>query len=122
MTPELEWYVWREDFNRRQIVRFNVFAHGSFMEDLKKAARKYKDTEREQFEEAMRRSLMYYFWSKCEHEVVIDHWPPKHDDENWPSRKVDVYEQVWMNWVPFCDYVWARRAVLRRRKKKEAEG
>ena len=116
---ELEWYVWHEDWGRREIVRYNVFSNGSFMEDLKKAARKYKDDQREDFEEAMRKSLMFWCWCKCEHEVVVDHWPPSEDKKRWPYRKTDVFEQVWMNWIPFCDYVWARRSVLRRRKKRE---
>ena len=112
---ELTWNVYIGDTNGRRIAVYNIFRHGYFLEDLKKAARKYKDTEREEFCEQMRKDLMYYYWSKCEWEVIIDHWP--HWD-TFKDKKVDVYEQVRMNWEPFCEYVWNHRAVLRRREKK----
>jgi hypothetical protein len=112
---ELTWNVYIGDSNAKTIKIHNVFNHGYFLECLKKAARKYKDTERDLFCEQMRKDLLYYYWSKCEWEVVIDHWP--HWDK-FNSEKVDVYSQVRMNWEPFCEYVWAHRAVLRRREKK----
>ena len=118
MGKTLEWNVYVSEFNGREIVIHNVFDHRRLMDDLKKAARKYKDTEREEFCEQMRKDLMYYYWSKCEWEVIIDHWP--HSDR-LNDRKVDVYEQIRLNWEPFCDYVWSRRAVLRRREKKGAD-
>lgn len=114
-NTKLTWNVYVGHFNRRTIEIFNIFNHSRFLEDIKKIARAYKDTQREEFCEHMRKELLYYFWSKCEWEVIIDHWPPKAD---FHDKKVDVYEQVRLNWEPFCDYVWAHRAVLRRREKK----
>ena len=46
---------------------------------------------------------MYYFWARCEYEVVISGWPPAHGDVD---RKVDIYEQLMLNWYAFVDYVW----------------
>lgn len=119
---ELEWNVYVGEYNSGEIEQYNIFHHGRFMDDLRKEAKKHKDSEREDFEERMRRLLMYYFWSKCEWEVVIDHWPQREDKDRWKPRHIDVYEQVWQNWIPFCDYVWARRAVLRRRNRRAGEG
>jgi hypothetical protein len=119
----LEWYVYITPLSGRVDQKpkaFNVFTHGRFMEDVKKAARKYRDREREQFEEQLRRELMYYFWSKCEWEIVLTRWPPfETSDErfNRTSEKVDVYDQVMLNWDRFREYVWANRAELRRREK-----
>ena len=115
----LEWNVFVSDFNHREIKTHNVFNHWRFMEDLKKIARKYRDRERDKFEEQMRRDLMYYYWSKCEWEIIIDHWPPFKDGDY--SSKVDVWDQIEMNWRIFCDYVWAHRAELRRKEKKDAD-
>lgn len=47
-------------------------------------------------EERLRSECMYYFWSKCEYEVVIQGWPNK-DTE----KKIDVYEQLEANWNIF---------------------
>lgn len=119
---ELEWNVYVSEVSSGEIRQYNVFHHGRFMEDLRKEAKKHKDSEREDFEERMRRLMLYYFASKCEWEVVVDHCPQHEDKDRWKSRKVDVYEQVWQNWIPFCDYVWQRRAVLRRRNRRAGEG
>ena len=75
----LEWNVYISNFNGKRIEKYNVFDHLGFLDDLKKAARKYRDREREQFEDQMRRDLMYYFWSKCEWEIILSHWPPRQD-------------------------------------------
>lgn len=113
---ELTWNVYVGNSNRRTIEEYNIFTHDYFLDGLKKIARSYKDTQREEFCEHMRKELLYYFWSRTQWEVIIDHWPHK---DNYYDKKVDVYEQVRLNWEPFCDYVWAHRAVLRRREKKE---
>ena len=109
----LEWNVYMEDFNNRRIKTHNVFSHGGFLADLKKAARKYRDREREQFEAELSQSLMYWYWCKCEWEIILSDWPPS---EQFNKKKVDVYDQVVMNWPVFCDYVWAHRAELRRKE------
>lgn len=110
----LEWNVYVGGVNSRRIEVYNIFEHGGFLEDCKKAARKYAK-DREKFETELRTSLAYRFWSKCEWEVIIDHWP--HHDA-WKDKKVDVHEQVMLNWDRFADYVWRNAAVLRRRQKK----
>lgn len=109
----LAWNVFREDFNARCIKVFNIFDHFSFREACGKAARKYKD-DREKFTEEVRRSLMYFFWSKCEYEIILSSWPPDHRGD-FQNRKVDVYEQVMLNWPLFAEYVWQNRKELTRK-------
>ena len=110
----LEWNVYVSNFNRKKIEVHNVFEHTRFLEDCKAAARKYSK-DKAAFAEAVRKDLMYYYWSKCEWEVIIDHWPPRSDVD---CIKVDVYDQVVLNWDRFIDYVWEHAAELRRREKK----
>ena len=111
---DLVWNVYVGNFNSGRIEVHNVFDHFRVWQDLCKAARKYKDSERPLFEEEVRKTMMYYYWSKCEWEVIIDHWP--HSDRR-KDLKVDVYDQLRLNWRIFCDYLWENRAVLRRREK-----
>ena len=53
---------------------------------------------------------MYWFWSKSEWEIIIDHWCGKKDAK---SANVDVYDQVKLNWSRFCEYVWEHKGELR---------
>lgn len=77
------------------------------------------------------RKLMYYFWSKSEYEVIITSWPPyieiekidkmKSEVEDYNSKwgrkpfrvninldvaeKIDIYDQVQLNFESFIDYI-----------------
>ena len=97
----LVWNVFYHDMNRNEIKTFNVFQHGGFREDIQKHFKKYKD--KTVFTEELRRSLFYYFCSKCEWEVIIAPWCGGKGTED---IKVDVYWQVMNNWEIFLDYVW----------------
>lgn len=127
----LEYYVYHHNFNKRSIEKFNVFNHRRFYEDVKKDLKKCKT--KEEFAERLRLNLFYYYGSKCEWEVVITSWPPrikikelerlnsereellkKYDREPYNlyikpdiAEKIDVYEQVMLNWDLFVDYVWS---------------
>ena len=68
------WNVYVSCFNKGEIDTFNVFNHAGFYDDCVKAKRKFRD-DKEGFAEEVRRSLMYYFWSKCEWEIILSHWP-----------------------------------------------
>lgn len=128
----LVWNVFSGNYNTKQIEVENIFEHDGFMEDVKKAL---KETDKNVFEEKLRQSLSYYFWGKCEYEVVITSWPPYIDREDIESmqceieenekrygtkplrlnprltveKKIDIYEQVRLNWDVFADYVWSQK-------------
>lgn len=70
----LSWNVYIGDFNSGKIKCWNIFNHWFFYDSCVKAKKKYKDN-MEGFAEDVRSNLMYYFWSKCEYEVVIQPWP-----------------------------------------------
>ena len=104
----LTWNVYYEDFNARKIVKFNIFQHSGFYEDCYNAAKKYKD-DKEQFAAAIKRSLHYYYWCKCEWEIILTAWPPSH---NFHDEKIDVSDQVELNWNVFIDYLWDNKGAL----------
>ena len=124
------WNVFREDFNRRAIVKYNIFDHGGFAQDVKKLLT--EDISKDEFTEQLNRSLRYWFWCKSEHEVVLCSWPVyinkaeldrlntecEECNNKWGhypykinitpdvGEKVSIYDQVMMNWGQFIDYVY----------------
>lgn len=105
---KLCWNVIYGNFNSKIIETHNVFNHYGFLEDCRKAAKKYKN-DRDGFLKEVRNSLMYYYWAKCEWEVIVSHWP---QSDRMRDEKVDVYDQVMMNWDVFSDYIWTHRKEL----------
>lgn len=132
---KLEWIVYRYDFNKREIVEFNIFNHYRFKEDVNKDLKKCKT--REEFAKKLKSNLMYYFWSKYEYEIVISSFPiyikkeelnrlnehfknntEKYGHEPYSigvrpdvSSKIDIAEQVMLNFEIFVDYVWSHKKV-----------
>lgn len=100
----LEWYVYLEDINKRIIITYNVFNHYSFYEDLKKIIKKYKTIE--DFSKELKRICMYYFWSKCEYEIILTCWPKW---DKFKEEKIDVYSQLNLNWDKFVNYIWENK-------------
>lgn len=129
----MKWNVLRNDFNSREIKEYNIFQHSSFSKDVVELSN--QDLTKEDFTEKLRRTLQYYFWSKSEMETVITSWPPYIDSEElarlnaeyenhnakwgrYPYKlnvrldvreKIDIYDQVRLNWDVFVDYVWNHR-------------
>lgn len=112
---QLKWNVYVYSFNSRQIVTFNIFDHEGFKNDILKIPKKISLDDFNLFKEQLRRELMYYYWCKCEWEIIISPWPT-HDND--PEIKVDVYSQVMLNFDVFAEYVF-NTLRNRRRKKKE---
>ena len=94
------------DINSRKIKIHNVFNHWRFIEYSAKYIKKYKD-DKEGLKEQIRKELMYYYWSKYEWEVIVAPFTsnPKEEEE----KKLDVYEQVMLNWDIFFEYFWEHR-------------
>lgn len=130
---KLEWNVYIEDWNAKKIKTFNIFNHSSFYEDVKKYLKKCES--KEEFAEELRKSLACYYWSKCEWETVITSFPTritkeeldglnkefKRDTEKYGhepysmwmspavSKKIDVYDQVMLNFSHVVDYIWSHK-------------
>ena len=114
----LKWYAYYESWNDREIKPFNIFDHGGLLEDLQKAAKKVHirediPEEKEEFLKTLKRDLMYYYWSKCEWEIILSAWIRS---DRVKEVKIDVYDQVMNNWHVFSEYVWANRRELKRKK------
>lgn len=127
---DMVWNTYRANFNSRRIEIYNVFNHYSFYESVKKIIQ--KRLSKEDLSVALRREVRYYFWSRCEYEVTIAPFPAYIDDARlekmidqrddfyddygqYPcvstvhldsAMKVDIADQVLLNWDAFVDYVY----------------
>lgn len=108
----LVWNVYVSNFNARKIEVYNIFDHRSFYNDCVRVKKKF-GKDREKFAEEIRTNLMYFYWSKCEWEVILDHWPHR---DNAKQKKIDVYSQVMINWDHFIEYLWNNRNMLKERE------
>ena len=126
---KLHYYVYIENFNKKCIEKYNVLSD-HFVKLLKAKTNSIKD--REEFAKEVKSVLMYNFWSKCEWEVIITDWPThitvdelnrlqKELDEYTATyghppyalsvdlrvaEKIDVYDQIMLNWDIFINYLW----------------
>lgn len=103
MNKELVWNVYVHNVNQDTIELYNIFQHRSFCKSLYKAKVKYLKKDNFNFEyfmEEVRKELMYYFWSKCEWEILIKAWVG-----GKVEKRIDVYDQVIMNWELFKEYM-----------------
>lgn len=85
------WNVYIGDFNKREIIRYNIFDNWSFYDACLKAKKKFKE-DKEGFADEVKRWLSYLFRSKCEWEIILDHWP----NGEWSElrQKMTVKEMV----------------------------
>lgn len=97
----IEWNVIRHNINKDEIEVFNIFKHGGFKDDVLTYFNNCEN--KDDFANKVNSSLLYYFWSRCEWEIIISPWVGKKDNT---EIKVDVYWQVKNNWNVFIDYIW----------------
>lgn len=100
----IEWYVYYHDSNAQKIIKWNVFNRGTFAEKVNKLLQ--ENLSRNEFAKRLERNLMYYMWSKCEYEIILSPWTGRADD-----IKIDIYDQIMMNWNSFVDYVWSLKEI-----------
>lgn len=98
----LHWFVYKEDINNNKIKIYDIFSCVAFLDDIKKDYKKYKNNF-ELFSERVNINLRYYFWSKCECEIILSDWP---SSDSFEKEKIDIYDQVMLNWDVFIKYVW----------------
>ena len=101
----LEWYAFREDSNTRKLTRFNIL-NDYRVDEIMKRIKKEKATTYEGIKSIIRRELMYYYWSKCEHEVLVSGLFDTDLDE---AEKIDVWYQLEPNLDRIVEYFIANK-------------
>ena len=105
----MKWLVYINDYyTRKSITTYNIFDHYRFKEDCDEIWDKFK-FDKDMFEEQIKRKLVYYFGSKCEWEIILSGWPPL---KSFKEKKIDVYDQVMLNWDTFINYVWNQYVLM----------
>lgn len=104
---EMCWYVYRDNWEKKKITKYNIFDHYSFNKDVCDDLKKCDKIE--SFADRLKSNLMYYYWSKCEWEIILSPWVGAKDGS---EVKIDVYDQVMLNWDKFLNYVWSFKSDL----------
>ena len=81
------------------ITTYNIFNNLSFTGGLMDLKARFKKDNSIVLKEQIQRLLKYSFWSKAEYEIIIKSLFEKEE------HKIDVYEQVMLNYDVFYDYL-----------------
>ena len=127
----LTYYVYVENINKRKIEKYNVLNDG-IIDEFKKRMKEQNIVDKIKFSEMVEQVIMYHYWSRSEWEIILTSWPPhikteelaklNNEVEQYQNdygrepysltinlstdEKIDVYDQIMMNWNIFIDYVW----------------
>ena len=94
------YYVWIWNFNHDALEPYDVVPR--FVESIKHYIKpKDRPKTKEALDKILESDARYYFWAKCEYEMIIHSWPVQKNDQ-----KVDVYQQLKLNWPIFLDFFW----------------
>ena len=98
---KLEWNVLMADSNKK-IVNYNVLDNELVERLHKEIVKKKTITNYEQLKENVKRWCMYYYWSKCECEIIVGDMFAEYPDE---YEKIDAWRQIEMNLDRMCEYI-----------------
>ena len=100
----MEWNVFLYDGCRDKAMprKFNIFDNRSFARAIKDIFDE-PELSHDEFEELVRHAAQWQFWSRCEYEFILLSWPTGPNEKGY---KMDVYEQLEVNWFRFIEYVW----------------
>lgn len=101
-NKNLRWYAFREEFNTNRLEYINVLGE-EFAKEVLRRVKKDKIQDMYDFKDLVESMLMYRYWAKAEHEVVVRslHHRPDRDNE----FKIDVWYQLEPNLDRICEYI-----------------
>jgi hypothetical protein len=96
----MKWNVFRFNCNAQKMEVYDIFDHESFKAYVEESLKECET--KEDFAYQLINELRYYFWSKCEWEIEIIDWMRRQKN----GLKIDVFQQIMLNFDRFVDYVW----------------
>ena len=96
----MEWYVLNYDFNKKQIIKFNIFNNIKFYSGVKELLEDYIDID--DFVSGLTSLLRYCFWCKREYEISVG---DAFENDLDKYVKLDIFEQVIPNVKVLAYYI-----------------
>ena len=138
----MEWYVFNKlNGPQENVGKFNIFNCVSFRERVQDILKKEKNYKK--FKDELHTAVVCSFWCKYEYEIVLTPFPTTISLEEFNSlkkeyqetkntynrepkylytsprgyKKIDIYNQLMLNWDVFAQYVWSFRKEVKNGKK-----
>lgn len=96
----LEWKVFNYNVNQHLIHTVNIFKYSHIFE--LSVAQYQKNRDVQEFEHNIKANLQYMFWCRSEYEIVLT---PLFNHKESEELKIDIYEQIMINWDKFFNYL-----------------
>lgn len=103
--PELEWNVmlYSDIDGCGKMVAFNIFNSHRFHMDIEELFQQKEMLDETTFSRRVESAAMYTFWSRYEYEIAVG---PLFKIDEKICAKVDVYEQLKLNWPHLIRYLY----------------
>lgn len=98
---KLEWYVLRVDCNSHKVVKYNIL-NDEIKDIIYKGIKRKEINTYAELKARLDRWMHYYYWCKCECEMLIGSLFFKSEDE---LEKVDMYRQIEPNLDRIAEYI-----------------
>lgn len=126
----MKWNVIFPDLRTGRLECYDIFKNAWFQSSMQRLLE--ANYEKERFIKELDRAAIFWFWAKSEYEFMLTEWPAilnvdevkriineygdsLSDDEIFAKTikaypvntyKVDIYDQLRINWDHFAEYVW----------------
>lgn len=96
----LEWYVLKYDFNKKQVVNYNVMS--GIAELVGKKIRSGAIYDKKTLKDFLKREFMHDYWCRAEHEMLVGDLGSVLTTH---AEKIDIWRQLEMNLDRIVEYV-----------------
>lgn len=96
----MEWYVLNYEWNKRKIIKYNIFNNINFKEGIENLLKEFITYE--DFIERLDSLLKYCFWCKREYEISVG---DLFEQDLNKYEKIDVYSQIKPNIKILAKYI-----------------
>ena len=102
-NTNLQWFVFRYNFNNKKLEVFNVFDNSMFSDDIKKLMYDFimNNISKNEFVDNVDRKVLYYFGFNVEYEIIIS---PTVGNNYY--ERIDIRNQIHLNWNKFINYLF----------------
>ena len=96
---DFKWNVWIWNFNNDILEQYDVVP--MLLRELKSLRKEDFPMNKRSMDKELKTWAQYYFWARGEYEMIVQGLHKKDNEE-----KVDVYDQLMLNWDTFSEAFW----------------